>query len=168
MKTNYVSRLFSKRTLQGPECSPLSIWRSYVGREVVGQHLVTTCCFYSGDDPVVQFYNPVCSFSAVLLFSGKIQKIPEIHFTQNLQKCNVLPINSVAKGLPQSLFPLNGYTMFQVSEETNIFAVNMLAKMALSCILIKNIVLLTTTTTTTLSFTSLSGLCLVNLFFPTL
>lgn len=54
------------------------------------------------------------------------QKIPEIGFTLNLQKSNVLLINSVAKGLPHSLFPLNGFTMFQVSEETNILAENLL------------------------------------------
>lgn len=59
-----------------------------------------------------------------LLFGRMSQKIPEIGL--NLQKSNVLLITSAAKGLPHSLFPLNWFTMFQISEETNILAENIL------------------------------------------
>lgn len=71
-------------------------------------------------------YNFTTPSAPSLLFGRMSQKIPEIGCTLNLQKSNVLPINSVAKGLPHSLFPLNGYMMFQVSGETNTFAENIL------------------------------------------
>lgn len=129
IKLNYVPGLCSKFSWLNPGTGVLLQTQIWLYGVMQGEMLKDNT--YRNDfwnDPTVEMtllYNFTTPSAPSFLFGRISHKIPEIGCTLNLQKGNELPNNSVAKGLPHSLFPLNGYTMFQVSGETNIFSETM-------------------------------------------